>query len=98
MTERAYYSDSYTREFRARVREHVTHHDQPAVVLEQTYFYPNVGGQPDDRGTLNGVPIVEIAIRENDKAILHVLVQPLIGVETVEGVIDWPRRWEHMQQ
>jgi alanyl-tRNA synthetase len=98
MTERAYYSDSYTREFRTRVLEHVTHADRPAVVLEQTYFYPNVGGQPDDRGTLNGVPVVEIAIRESDKAILHVLAQPLTGTNEVEGVIDWPRRWDHMQQ
>lgn len=98
MTERAYYADSYTHQFRARVREVVTHDGKPAVVLDTTYFYPNVGGQPDDRGTLNGIPVQEIAIRESDKAILHILAQPLGNVETVEGEIDWLRRWDHMQQ
>lgn len=98
MSERAYYSDSYTHVFKARVREQVTHAGRPAVVLETTYFYPNVGGQPDDRGTLNGIPVEEVAIRESDKALLHVLAQPLGTMDTVEAEINWARRWDHMQQ
>jgi len=97
MTERLYYLDSYTRKFAARVLEPTTYRDQPALVLDQTYFYPTSGGQPSDRGGLNGLPVVEVAVRDSDKSIVHVLAQPLSATE-VEGEIDWPRRFDHMQQ
>jgi alanyl-tRNA synthetase len=97
MTERAYYADSYTHQFAARVSERLTVNDQPAVVLDQTFFYPNVGGQPNDRGSLNGVAVVDVLVRESDQAVVHVLANSLEGTE-VQGQIDWPRRWDHMQQ
>ncbi|HKZ70177.1 MAG TPA: hypothetical protein VJ020_08855, partial [Anaerolineales bacterium] len=70
MTERLYYSDSYARKFMARVRERTTFNDHPALVLDQTYFYPASGGQPNDRGTIDGVPVEDVIVRESDKAIL----------------------------
>lgn len=42
MTERAYYAESYPRQFTARVRERLTVNNQPGLVLDQTYFYPKV--------------------------------------------------------
>jgi len=96
MTSRLYYSDSYTRAFSARIVARLNAPDHPAVVLDQTYFYPTSGGQPFDRGRLNGVPVVDVTAREADGAILHVLEAEVSG-DTAEGEIDWPRRFDHMQ-
>lgn len=64
--------------------------------MDRTCFYPTSGGQPHDRGTLNGVPVTNVLERE-DKAIVHVLAAELDG-DVVHGVIDWQRRFDHMQQ
>jgi alanyl-tRNA synthetase len=91
--ERIYYHDAYVRQFRARVVEPV----EGGVVLDQTAFYPTSGGQPHDLGTLNGVPVVNV---EEDAAgrIVHHLAAPLTTGGEVDGRLDWPRRWDHMQQ
>jgi alanyl-tRNA synthetase len=105
MTEQLYYTDSYCTRFSARVIERLTWDEHPAVVLDRTAFYPTSGGQPADRGTLNGVILLDVAVREGDGAILHVLSAPLpaLGQDDspemeVAGAVDWPRRFDHMQQ
>ena len=98
MTERLYYSDSYTRRFAARVRESTTVNEQPALVLDQTFFYPASGGQPGDRGAMGGVPVVEVVVRESDNAILHIVEQAIQPAPQLECEIDWSRRFDHMQQ
>ncbi|HEX4936654.1 MAG TPA: DHHA1 domain-containing protein, partial [Gemmatimonadaceae bacterium] len=58
-------------------------------------FYPTSGGQPHDLGTLGGVAVTDV-VDEGDR-IAHCLAGPLAG-DVVEGVVDWGRRWDHMQQ
>jgi alanyl-tRNA synthetase len=65
------------------------------VYLDRTAFYPTSGGQPFDIGTLSGVRVIEV-IEEGDR-VTHVLDAPLTAGD-VEGHIDWPRRFDHMQQ
>jgi alanyl-tRNA synthetase len=96
MTERLYYLDSYRLEFEARVVERISVDARPGVILERTCFYPTSGGQPHDEGNLNGVPVVNVFERE-DKAIVHVLATEL-KENLVYGVVDWERRFDHMQQ
>lgn len=96
MTERLYYTDSYTTTFTAQVTERLHIADHPAVILDQTYFYPTSGGQPNDTGTLNSIPVLDVAVREDDAAILHILATELSG-DQVSGAIDWARRFDHMQ-
>jgi alanyl-tRNA synthetase len=96
MTERLYYLDPYRLEFEARVVERIGVGSKPGVILESTCFYPTSGGQPHDEGNLNGVPVVNVFERE-DKAIVHVLTTEL-KEDLVHGVIDWERRFDHMQQ
>jgi len=96
LTHKLYHDDPYQREFTARVVERLTLGGRPAVVLDRTAFYPTSGGQPCDRGTLNGVAVLDVSERE-DGQIVHVLVSPLAD-EQVAGVIDWTRRFDHMQQ
>src|SRR5579864_638018 len=93
MTERLYYQDCYLREFHARVVE--TADEGRRVYLDRTAFYPTSGGQPFDVGTLGGVAVRDV-IDEEDR-IGHLLEAPLRATE-VQGLIDWPRRYDHMQQ
>lgn len=93
MTDRLYYSDSYLREFRARVME--TSPDGLRVYLDRTAFYPTSGGQPFDIGELSGARVIEVV--DEDDRVAHVLESPLSAHEVI-GNIDWSRRLDHMQQ
>jgi len=93
MTERLYYNDSYLTEFRARVIE--SSPDLRRVYLDRTAFYPTSGGQPFDIGTLGGVRVSEVV--DEDTRVAHILDEPLSEAE-ISGVIDWQRRFDHMQQ
>ncbi len=93
MTERLYYLDSYLTKFSARVVDRSA--DGLRITLDRTAFYPDSGGQPHDTGFLSGVPVVDVV--DEEERIVHVMAAPLADNE-VEGVIDWPRRFDHMQQ
>jgi alanyl-tRNA synthetase len=94
MTDRLYYIDPYNREFDATI---VRREGTARVTLDRTSFYPTSGGQPFDTGTLGGVRVVDV-VDEDDGTITHVLEGELAVGQTVHGVIDWPRRFDHMQQ
>src|SRR5512132_2282032 len=96
MTTRLYYTDAATREFDATVVELLTHDGHPAAVLDRTAFYPTSGGQPFDVGRLGDIAVVAVVDRD-DGVIVHVLERE-IGQGAVHGVVDWARRFEHMQQ
>jgi alanyl-tRNA synthetase len=94
-TKRLYFEDAYQIEFESKVLAREVHEGQPVLVLGQTCFYPDSGGQPSDRGTLSGIRVVQLIERE--KEILHVLEQELAS-ESVRGKVDWDTRFDHMQQ
>jgi alanyl-tRNA synthetase len=100
MTRRLYYTDSYRREVTSAVTDVRARDDRgPAVALEETVFYAAAGGQPADHGVLAGYPVVDVL--DDGGEIWHVLdpaaALPSRGAR-VTGVIDWPRRFDHMQQ
>jgi len=106
VTERLYYSDSYLTEFDALVVRVTSHNGRHAVVLDRTVFYPTSGGQPFDTGRLGTARVVDV-VDSDDGEILHVfegeieLSQTSVGgreASLIHGTIDWPRRFEHMQQ
>jgi len=95
-TERLYYLDGYLREFSARVvRTGPDARGGVRVYLDRTAFYPESGGQPSDRGVLAGIPVQDV-IDEGDE-VAHILAESP-QEEGVKGSIDWPRRFDHMQQ
>jgi len=96
MTDRLYYTDSMLRRFTARIVDHRDSNRGPTVVLDRTAFYPTSGGQPHDTGTLSGIPVRDVWADDTD-AVWH-LLERLPAGEEVEGVIDWDRRFDHMQQ
>ncbi len=96
MTDRLYYSDPYLREFDATLVDTVSHEGKTALVLDRTAFYPTSGGQPFDVGRFDDVRVLETVDGE-DGRILHV-VDRAPSSTTLHGVIDWTRRFDHMQQ
>jgi alanyl-tRNA synthetase len=99
-TRRLYHDDAYVKTFDATVVAHVMLRDQPAVVLDETAFYPEAGGQLGDRGTLSGVVVRDTQELE-DGTIAHLVeagsALPSIG-RRVTGELDWARRRQHMAQ
>ena len=93
MTERLYYNDSYLTEFVAEIEEAAT--DGRRLYLNRTAFYPTSGGQLNDLGTINGVPVVDV-VDEQDR-LAHVLGGEL-PTGPLKCVINWKRRFDHMQQ
>jgi alanyl-tRNA synthetase len=67
----------------------------PFVVLADTLFYPEGGGQPADRGTVGGVAVLDV--RRVAGEIRHVLAGPAPSGQ-VTAELDWTRRFDHMQQ
>ena len=98
MSERLYYEDAYTTQFKAQIIERLSDNGRVAVVLNKSYFYPTSGGQPHDRGLINDVPVVDVTIRDEDGAVLHWLEGRAPAGREVTAEIDWPRRFDHMQQ
>src|SRR5690348_3217336 len=95
MTNRLYYTDAYRTAFTANVVDRSD--DGLRVYLDETAFYPTSGGQPHDVGTLDGVSVVDV-VDEEDR-IAHVLSSPFTAASgPIEGVVDWSRRHDHMQQ
>src|SRR5438270_79678 len=94
MTERLYYTDSYLREFHARVIERTPGAD--TVYLDRSAFYPTSGGQPFDLGSIGGIPVLDVV--DEGERIAHRLAAPLPTGGEVAAAIDWTRRFDHMQQ
>ena len=97
MTERLYYTDALLTSFDATVTSSGVVADRPFVVLDRTAFYPTSGGQPFDTGRLDGVGVVEV-IDQEDGTIAHVVERAVASGAQVHGEVDWPRRFDHMQQ
>lgn len=98
-TERLYYNDSHLTEFEARVIELTGRvSGWTGVKLDRTAFYPTGGGQPSDTGTLNDARVVE-CIDEGDEGVIHLVHGAHLEIgQTVKGVVDWERRFDHLQQ
>jgi len=94
-TEKLYFQDAYLKEFTARLIGRETVDGHPVVILDRTAFYPESGGQPHDLGWLNGIKVIRV--EEEGEVILHFLEEDLTS-EEVNGLINWSRRFDHMQQ
>jgi len=93
VTERLYYTDAYLASFSAAVSEIAD--GGRRIYLDRSAFYPASGGQPHDLGTIDGIPVLEVV--DDGERVAHLLAAPL-AASTVHGVVDWPRRFDHMQQ
>ncbi len=95
-TEKLYYQDCHLQAFSAAVLSCAQTEKGWETVLSATAFYPEGGGQACDLGTLGAVNVLDV--RERGDAIIHLCDGPLEVGTTVEGRLDWARRFDLMQQ
>lgn len=65
------------------------------ILLNQTAFFPEGGGQLPDEGTLNTANVLDV--QETPEGILHTTDAPLEVGATVTGTLNWPLRFSRMQ-
>lgn len=71
--------------------------DGCAVRLDQTYFYPEGGGQPADSGTLDGLDVIDVQKRDDETVHLLATDPHFEAGETITGLIDEESRTYHMR-
>ncbi|MFB6354575.1 MAG: alanine--tRNA ligase [Halobacteriales archaeon] len=93
-TDRLYYEDQDATEFEAVVLDVLEREEGYDVVLDQTMFYPEGGGQPPDHGTLSTdeVTVAVTDVQRRDGVILHRTDGDPGKGEFVKGSIDAERR------
>ncbi len=82
-----FHDDCYLKEFTATVASA----DGKFIVLDQTAFYPNQGGQPNDLGTIGNYNVVFVG-RFNDQISHEVDKEGLKAGDEVKCSIGWERR------
>jgi alanyl-tRNA synthetase len=98
MENKIFYQDAYIKSFTAQVVDQGKDKEgKYYIVLNQTAFYPTGGGQPHDIGTIENIKVLNV--EEVDGEVRHYLESEVHDVSTpIYGVIDWDRRYDHMQQ
>ncbi|MFZ1614903.1 MAG: DHHA1 domain-containing protein [Holophaga sp.] len=91
----AFDREPYLRELAATVLAIGTDERGPYAVLSDTILYPEGGGQPADHGMIGLSAVVDVQKRESE--IRHYLAEA-IPVGAAQVVLDWARRFDHMQQ
>ena len=94
--ERLYEANPFLTSFDAVVESCVQGKKGYDIILNQTAFYPEGGGQPYDTGILGGVRVLEVHSQEGQ--VVHTCDGPLEAGSAVSGEIDWERRFDLMQQ
>ncbi len=98
MTKELFLTDSYQKTAVATVESLP---DPKSVVLDQSVFYPQSGGQPSDTGVLrtkDGTEYRVVLVRRNGSDLVFQLDRSGLSVgDIVEEEIDWDRRYRLMR-
>lgn len=95
MTEKLYDFDSHLKEFSAVALKNGEDEKGKYVILDKTAFFPEGGGQGSDKGSINGMSVLDV--QETDGEIRHYTDGVFKVGEEVFGRLDWERRFRHMQ-
>jgi alanyl-tRNA synthetase len=96
LTKRLFYKNPYIKDFTASITKITEKNNKFHIELNQTAFFPEGGGQPSDQGYIDDVPV--FYVYEEDERIFHVLEKLPSKLENVKCIIDWEKRFDHMQQ
>lgn len=112
-TIKLYDDASYETEFQAKILNVEQEEERIIVVLDQTLFFPEEGGQSPDTGVLGGYPVLDVQIKDgkithyigkkpvekelSDGTIVAVNGEEIENGNTVHGKIDWSVRFSNMQ-
>ena len=94
-TKRLYDADSHLFSFEATVLRCRQEKDRYLIVLDQTAFFPEGGGQPGDIGTLGEARVLDT--HEKNGELLHYCDLPLQPGARVAGQVDRETRLQRMQ-
>ena len=102
-TVKLYYKDSFIKNFESRVvkcTEVPGKKDRYEIVLSETAFFPEEGGQESDTGTMtcNGITSNVIHVTEDKEGIItHITDKPLDVGMTAVCTLNWDKRFSNMQ-
>lgn len=93
-----FYEDIHITQFDATVTDCIYDEKKKLyrIVLDQTAFFPEEGGQVADKGTLAGQAVLDVQI--SDDIIYHFVTQEIPAGTLVQGQVDWQQRFDFMQQ
>ena len=92
MSMKSYDKYPYKTSFEATVMEC----DQDHIILDQTLFFPEAGGQCCDRGIIEGLEVTDVQ-EEGDMIVHEIKNHPFHVGDHVQGTIDWDFRFSNMQ-
>ncbi len=95
-TVKLYDKHPYETTFHATIQD-IQYDKNTTLILDQTLFFPEEGGQCADSGTIDGYEVIDVQISKG--IIKHILkghVELEIGNE-IQGEIDWDLRFSNMQ-
>ena len=95
-TVKLYDEHPYDTTFHATIQD-IQYDKNTTLILDQTLFFPEEGGQCADSGTIDGYEVIDVQISKG--IIKHILkghVELEIGNE-IQGEIDWNLRFSNMQ-
>ncbi|MCR4933837.1 MAG: alanyl-tRNA editing protein, partial [Lachnospiraceae bacterium] len=95
MTRRLFDEDAYLSEFESKVESVKEVNGKYEVILSQTAFFPTQGGQNHDIGTIDGIEVLDVTIK--DDIITHILKEKVIEGSNVKGKVDFEHRFRNMQ-
>lgn len=96
MTEKIFLDNPYIRQIDTNIVHKEYSNNKYHIKTKKTIFYPNLSnGQPGDKGTINGIEILDIY--EDGDDIVHVLGENILN-DKVKLSIDWDNRIDYMQQ
>ena len=101
-TVKLYDINPYRDEFEATVVSCTPKDDKFEVILDETLFFPEEGGQDADKGVIyvagvsKEIPVLDVCIKED--VISHILEAPIEAGTKITGKIDYTRRFDYMQQ
>lgn len=95
-TRRLYYENVYIKEFDAKVLKCREGENGYEIILDESAFYPEGGGQPCDVGSLGEAEVKDV--QEKDGELIHYVDKALKEGSQVHGKINWERRFDLMQQ
>lgn len=95
MTNKLYYESAFLKEWQTKISRVVEKEEGLYLILEETAFYPNGGGQPCDTGFIDELPVLDVILEDDE--VLH-KVERLPANNQLSCRIDWDKRFDHMQQ
>lgn len=95
-TRRLYYENVYIKEFDAEVLQCREGKNGYEIILDESAFYPEGGGQLCDTGSLGDAEVKDV--QEKDGELIHYTDKALEEGAKVHGKINWERRFDLMQQ